>query len=190
MVLTEMGNVMNQNLYNETIEKVNLVLLATGNDNLSKAMEKIILGLFEHIKDEEEPKDKQTGTKGKPTLQEVSDYCLERNNAIDPNQWYDFYTANGWKVGKNPMKDWKASVRTWEKTHPAKQQPEEPLILVELGKFYIDDDESYCKGYADLVKGIPQERRDRICEWFIDKFNGQKVKLSFIRSVLTRARGE
>lgn len=50
----------------------------------------------------------------KPTLDEVKSYCLERNNNVDAQKWMDFYTANGWKVGKNPMKDWKASIRYWE----------------------------------------------------------------------------
>ena len=34
---------------------------------------------------------------------------------MDAQKWFDYYSANGWKVGKNPMKDWKACVRTWEK---------------------------------------------------------------------------
>jgi len=46
----------------------------------------------------------------------VKAYCLERSNTVDPQLWMDHYTANGWKVGKNPMKDWKAAVRTWEKS--------------------------------------------------------------------------
>ena len=58
----------------------------------------------------------KTGTKSiRPSLQEVIDYCKERNNGVDANKWYDYYTANGWKVGRNPMKDWKATVRTWER---------------------------------------------------------------------------
>ena len=52
----------------------------------------------------------------KPTLDEVKAYCLERNNNVDPEKWYNHYSANGWKVGKNPMKDWKAAVRTWERS--------------------------------------------------------------------------
>ena len=52
----------------------------------------------------------------KPTIEEVKKYCAERDNKVDYNKWYNHYTANGWKVGKNPMKDWKASVRTWEQT--------------------------------------------------------------------------
>ena len=51
-----------------------------------------------------------------PTPDQVIEYCKERENGVDPNRWFNYYTANGWKVGKNPMKDWKASVRTWEQT--------------------------------------------------------------------------
>lgn len=50
----------------------------------------------------------------KPTLDEVKAYCTERKNHIDPSRFIDYYESNGWKVGKNPMKDWKAAVRTWE----------------------------------------------------------------------------
>lgn len=49
-----------------------------------------------------------------PTVDEVTAYCRERNKGVDPERWYNHYTANGWKVGKNQMKDWKAAVRTWE----------------------------------------------------------------------------
>lgn len=51
----------------------------------------------------------------KPTLEEVAAYCQERGNNVDPQAWLDYYTSNGWKVGRNPMKDWKAAVRTWER---------------------------------------------------------------------------
>ena len=50
-----------------------------------------------------------------PTLEDVKNYCIERGNIIDAEKLYDHYTSNGWKVGKNPMKDWKAAVRKWEK---------------------------------------------------------------------------
>lgn len=49
-----------------------------------------------------------------PSLDEVTAYCAERNNTVDPEGFIAFYTSNGWKVGKNPMKDWKAAVRSWE----------------------------------------------------------------------------
>jgi hypothetical protein len=50
----------------------------------------------------------------KPTVAEVSAYCRERANGINPESFVDFYEAKGWKVGSQPMKDWKACVRTWE----------------------------------------------------------------------------
>jgi len=49
-----------------------------------------------------------------PTLEEITSYCAERRNGLDPQAFLDFYDANGWKVGKNQMRDWKAAVRTWE----------------------------------------------------------------------------
>lgn len=50
-----------------------------------------------------------------PTLQDIREYCIERNNNVDPETFFDFYESKGWMVGKNKMKDWKAAVRTWEK---------------------------------------------------------------------------
>lgn len=49
-----------------------------------------------------------------PTVEEVSEYCHERKNSIDPQRFVNHYSSNGWRVGKNPMKDWRAAVRTWE----------------------------------------------------------------------------
>ena len=51
----------------------------------------------------------------KPSVAEISSYCQERNNNINPEQFYDYYEANGWKINRNPMKDWKATVRNWER---------------------------------------------------------------------------
>lgn len=63
--------------------------------------------------EEREPKAKRFVP---PTPAEVNDYCRERNNGIDGSEFCDFYASKGWKVGKNPMKDWKAAVRTWERS--------------------------------------------------------------------------
>ena len=49
-----------------------------------------------------------------PTPEEVQAYCDERKNGILGQQFCDFYSSKGWKIGKEPMKDWKAAVRTWE----------------------------------------------------------------------------
>ena len=51
----------------------------------------------------------------KPTINDINDYCKQRNNTIDAETFFDFYESKDWKVGKNKMKNWKACVRTWEK---------------------------------------------------------------------------
>ena len=56
----------------------------------------------------------------KPTIEEVKQYCLERNNNVDAEHFIDYYNSNGWKVGKNSMKDWKATIRNWERTNKEK----------------------------------------------------------------------
>ena len=73
-------------------------------------------------KDKVKDKDKENTPKGvkeklrfsPPTVDEVAAYCRERQNGVDAQRFVDFYAAKGWKIGQNPMKDWKAAVRTWE----------------------------------------------------------------------------
>ena len=63
------------------------------------------------------PKEQSGGGRKKftiPTPEEVQAYCDERKNGILGQQFCDFYSSKGWKIGKEPMKDWKAAVRTWE----------------------------------------------------------------------------
>ena len=51
-----------------------------------------------------------------PTLEDVAEYCKERNNNIDPMQFIDYYSARGWRFNNGgKMKDWRATVRTWER---------------------------------------------------------------------------
>ncbi len=50
-----------------------------------------------------------------PGIGEVEAYCLESGIRIDVRRFLDYYASNGWRVGKNPMKDWKAAVRNWER---------------------------------------------------------------------------
>lgn len=50
-----------------------------------------------------------------PTVEEVAAYCKERGNSVNADRFCAFYASKGWKVGNQPMKDWKAAVITWEK---------------------------------------------------------------------------
>lgn len=60
-----------------------------------------------------------------PTLTEVTEYCTERKNGINPERFIDYYSANGWVQGKGKkIKDWKACVRTWERNTNEKTQRE------------------------------------------------------------------
>lgn len=67
----------------------------------------------------------------KPTLEEINQYCLERNNGINAEAFYDFYESKDWYVGKNKMKDWKACVRTWERREETKTKPRFQIESVE-----------------------------------------------------------
>ena len=76
---------------------------------------------------EESPAESQTAKPKKaaafvkPTVKEIAEYCSERKNGIDPQVFYDFYESKGWKVGAAKMKDWRASVRTWEQRRKTEQ---------------------------------------------------------------------
>lgn len=65
---------------------------------------------------EPEPDKPKTKRFVKPTITEIEEYCKSRGNTVNAQRFFDYYESNGWKVGKNPMKDWKAAVRTWERT--------------------------------------------------------------------------
>lgn len=75
----------------------------------------------------EQEKEKKRKRFTPPTVDEVREYCLERNNGIDPEAFTAFYASKGWKVGNSQMKDWKQAIITWEKReqreHPQQQKP-------------------------------------------------------------------
>lgn len=62
-----------------------------------------------------------------PSVEEVTKYAAEIGSGIDPERFIDHYAANGWKVGKSSMKDWKACFRNWNRT--AKRSSEDRLEL-------------------------------------------------------------
>lgn len=90
------------------------------------------------IEEKEIYKEKESKKSKKPTLEEVKEYCLERNNSVDAELFINYYESNGWKVGKNSMKDWKACVRTWERNkvnqHKESRYERERRLLEEMLK--------------------------------------------------------
>ena len=96
----------------------------------------------------------------KPTLSEIKEYCIERNNNVDAQHFYDYYESNGWKVGKNSMKNWQAAVRTWEKnsyTNTTKQtkktNTEQTLdaIYKVMNESEVEYGESGCDGSNSVI---------------------------------------
>lgn len=80
-----------------------------------------------------------------PTLEEVETYCRERQNVVDAEAFVDFYTTNGWVQGRGkPIKDWRAAVRTWEKSR------QRPSLLDGLKEFVS-------KSNGDLFEPHPGE---------------------------------
>lgn len=77
-----------------------------------------------------------------PTVAEVADYCRERKNSVDPERFVDFYASKGWRVGDQPMKDWRACVRTWEKRASDRARDGPPVAtregIVERRRTFLD----------------------------------------------------
>ena len=66
----------------------------------------------------------------KPTIEEIRCFCEERNNGIDADEFFNFYESKGWVIGKSPMKDWKACIRTWERNKFKSQRPTRRKVSV------------------------------------------------------------
>jgi predicted phage replisome organizer len=82
-------------------------------------------------------KDKPKSTAFRPpTLEEVTLYCQERSNTVDPVRWMAHYESNGFMVGKVKMKDWKAAVRTWEDTKKPIAYPKTEIPWEETKEYY------------------------------------------------------
>lgn len=73
-----------------------------------------------------------------PSVEEVRAYCESRKNNVDPESFINFYESKGWMVGKTKMKDWKASVRTWERRYAENH----PVIPIPEYPEYTDEDVS------------------------------------------------
>jgi len=83
-----------------------------------------------------------------PTVEEVQAYCTERGNGIDAQHFVDYYSARGWMIGKNKIKDWKACVRTWERNDSFK--PQKPVQQENVTTDKIDY--SLPQDFLDLLK--------------------------------------
>ena len=143
-------------------------------ENISKRYERIRANttVYETYQEKEEEKEKEEllkkdisneiskkSTRQKkfvpPTVEEVAAYCLERKNKVDAAYFVDHYTSNGWKVGKQNMKDWKAAVRTWEKN--GYNQPSKKQDAVEPNGYSFDLEE-YERSHKYTVPEFAEEK--------------------------------
>nr|DAV46971.1 MAG TPA: hypothetical protein [Caudoviricetes sp.] len=143
-------------------------------ENISKRYERIRANttIYETYQEKEEEKEKEEllkkdisneiskkSTRQKkfvpPTVEEVAAYCLERKNKVDAAYFVDHYTSNGWKVGKQNMKDWKAAVRTWEKN--GYNQPSKKQDAAEPNGYSFDLEE-YERSHKYTVPELAEEK--------------------------------
>ena len=116
-------NYIRSDRYNETIYKNEKLLINKGEDASYELKNKNGKPNVIPLVDKRETQvrlgknsiDKEKNKFKKPTLEEIKNYISEIGSNVDANEFIDFYSANGWKVGKNPMKDWKATLRGWDR---------------------------------------------------------------------------
>lgn len=158
-----------QRLYDRRISDERKQKKLTQSRNLEEILEKstpeIEIELEKEIKIEKEiDSSASTTTKRKrfekPTLSEIKAYCIERGNKVDAQHFFDYYESNGWRVGKNSMKNWQAAVRTWEKnsyTNTTKQtkktNTEQTLdaIYKVMNESEVEYGESGCNGSNSVI---------------------------------------
>ena len=123
------------NAYTMSVTKYETDSLQGCNDVVSIPYTQVRLGKDRLGKDSIEREKRTAFTP--PTIDEVTAYCRERNNKIDPAHFIDFYASKGWMVGKNKMKDWKAAIRTWEQ----RDKETKPSKGLDYGQRAYSDDE-------------------------------------------------
>jgi len=102
----------------------------------------------------------------KPSIEEIKKYCIVRKNNINPLKFYNYYESNGWKVGKNAMKNWKATIKTWEQNTNSHKNQSETVV----------------KQKVDRIEDITanSQKMDRIKQLRIDFYNKKYGKDNWV----------
>ena len=121
----------------------------------------------------------------KPSLEEVTAYCVERKNGIDPGLFIDSNEAKGWVVGttRSPMKDWKATIRTWERRNGSGaeaqhgQRPGDGKVKATPGKYSrigtVIGTESDGVGEAGAAPEVPGDAKENKSGGSTDALSGR-----------------
>jgi len=133
--------------------KSNIYVLKV-NESEDSALTKVKFFRYESEESRTEPsinhKDKEKYIKKKvfrkPTAAQVTEYGKSIGYDLDGDQFCDHYESNGWKVGKTPMKDWKAAVRTWKRRQHADHKQQ-----TKRSKSQIAADACFGTGPEDLL---------------------------------------
>lgn len=93
-----------------------------------------------------------------PSVPEVAAYCRERGNRISAEAFVAFYESNGWMVGKNRMKDWKAAIRTWEQRQGNDRPQQKPMSRQEEAFRHNMEILRQCQSYYQPQEDTPDEQ--------------------------------
>jgi DNA-binding Lrp family transcriptional regulator len=93
-----------------------------------------------------------------PSVPEVAAYCRERGNRISAEAFVAFYESNGWMVGKNRMKDWKAAIRTWEQRQGNERPQQKPMSRQEEAFRHNMEILRQCQSYYQPQEDFPDEQ--------------------------------
>lgn len=119
----------NKEVSNETValflDMLSKELNDNDNDNERIAHESYHESSTNRLEEPKTKKEKQERNIIPPTLEMVQAYCKSRGNNIDAQAFIDFYDSKGWVIGKSKMKDWQATVRTWERSD--RRTPKKPM---------------------------------------------------------------
>jgi uncharacterized protein YdaU (DUF1376 family) len=112
------GKFFNERLKEEIDKRKSYSESRRNNRKKKEDVNNICLSYDVHMENENEIENKIIEKKvsrfEKPTLSELKTYMLEIGMADVSEKWFDYYESNGWLVGKNKMKNWRAAVRTWK----------------------------------------------------------------------------
>lgn len=125
--------------------------------------------MVQHMENENENRNKNINRNKfiKPELNEISEYFMQLGNQNESESFFNYYTANGWKVGKNPMKDWKAAARNWIKNTSKYQNANSKKSSFELYQQHHAESVAYFAEYdrqfRPHVLGGEEKPKDEGC---------------------------
>ena len=122
----------NRSITNNTDEDSNITVVGSNSSSSTIKTKRI------EKKETKERNEKKSSSFRKPTVEEIAAFCRSRQNDVDAVAFFNFYESKGWMVGKNPMKDWKAAVITWETRHGRHRPTHAPKPQESLGDYYTN----------------------------------------------------